>query len=235
MADNSETAGLTPSSSRNNTEKPARQHCNKLDGKLWLLNSISVWSDVEMQPGESYPEVPLALVERLIETFLPPDGHVILDPFSDSGTTLLATQQLGLQGIGRVSSTEHQKLVVPESVDLCIASPMDPRNLDREPKTSDDHEKFLTALADVFTDVLSALKAGAYCCIVVKDMRTKNRFLPVHSDLSSQLTKTGFVFHDLIIWDRGREYDGLRPLGYPTVFYLNRVHEYVLIMQKPRL
>ena len=44
----------------------------------------------------------------------------------------------------------------------------------------------------------------------------------------------GFLFDDLIIWDRKHEYNNLRPLGHPSVFRINRVHEYILIFQKPR-
>ena len=43
----------------------------------------------------------------------------------------------------------------------------------------------------------------------------------------------GFLFDDLIIWDRKHEYNNLRPLGHPSVFRINRVHEYILIFQKP--
>ena len=43
----------------------------------------------------------------------------------------------------------------------------------------------------------------------------------------------GFLFDDLIIWDRKYEYNNLRPLGNPSVFRINRVHEYILIFQKP--
>jgi hypothetical protein len=34
------------------------------------------------------------------------------------------------------------------------------------------------------------------------------------------------------VWNRQAEYNNLRPLGYPAVFRVNKVHEYLLIMQK---
>ena len=39
---------------------------------------------------------------------------------------------------------------------------------------------------------------------------------------------------DLIVWDRRWDYNFLRPLGYPAVFRINKIHEYILIFQKPR-
>ena len=46
------------------------------------------------------------------------------------------------------------------------------------------------------------------------------------------MTEIGFEFEDIIIWDRKQEYSNLRPLGYPYVFRVNKVHEYILIFKK---
>lgn len=44
---------------------------------------------------------PLALMEKLVEMFVPPSGkHIVLDPFAGSGTTLLAAKNLGRSYIG---------------------------------------------------------------------------------------------------------------------------------------
>jgi hypothetical protein len=65
------------------------------------------------------------------------------------------------------------------------------------------------------------------------DIRKRDRFYPFHSDLASELVRVGFEWDDLIVWDRRHEYNNLRPLGYPAVFRINKVHEYLLIMRKP--
>jgi hypothetical protein len=65
------------------------------------------------------------------------------------------------------------------------------------------------------------------------DLRKKDRFYPFHSDLAARMSKLGFVFDDIVIWDRGQEYNNLRPLGYPSVFRINKIHEFVLIFRKP--
>jgi hypothetical protein len=36
-----------------------------------------------------------------------------------------------------------------------------------------------------------------------------------------------------MIWDRQKEYNNMRPLGYPYSFIVNKVHEYILIFKKP--
>ena len=51
---------------------------------------------------------------------------------------------------------------------------------------------------------------------------------------SAKMQDIGFLFDDIIIWDRKQEYNNLRPLGHPSVFRTNKVHEYILIFQKPR-
>ncbi len=281
------------------TRKP-RRHCNELDGKRWLQNSISVWSDIRKTTEETrlkHPALfPSMLVRRLIETFLPLEGNVVLDPLAGSGSTVVTAHSMGKQGVGlelspeyvelansrlaelteadrpddaanasvneasgeRPKSMIHQaaaaellKYVSPESVDLCISSPpywniLNQRrtadlkairhygNLDGDLGIIEDYEQFLDSVTSVFADVLTVLKPGGYCCVVVMDLRKKNRFFPLHSDLATRLAAAGYIYDDLIIWNRQSEYNNLRPLGYPSVFRINKVHEYVLLLQKSK-
>ena len=96
-----------------------------------------------------------------------------------------------------------------------------------------EYGKFLDALAEVFSEVFQTLKPGGYCCVIVMDLRKGPVFYPFHSDLAARMTRLGFIFDDLIIWDRSHEYNNLRPLGHPSVFRINKVHEYILIFQRP--
>lgn len=272
-----------------------RRRCNELDGKRWLQNSISVWDDIRKTADENrlkHPALfPSMLVQRLIESFLPPEGQVILDPMAGSGSTLVTAERLGKQGVGLELSPEYVALaksrlaelaesagasrssdgagdgplsvihqaaasdlldyVAPESVDLCITSPpywniLNQRrtadlkeirhygNLEGDLGTLDDYEEFLDAVTGVLARVLISLKSGAYCCVVVMDLRKKKHFFPLHSDLAGRLAEIGYVYDDLIVWNRQSEYNNLRPLGYPSVFRINKVHEFILLMQKPR-
>ncbi len=44
---------------------------------------------------------PLGLIKKLIDTLVPPsDDNIILDPFSGSGTTLVAAKDLGFNYVG---------------------------------------------------------------------------------------------------------------------------------------
>lgn len=270
-----------------NSEKPPRRRGNRLDGKRWIQNSISVWADIRKSAKElkfKHPAMfPGQLVERLIDSFLPPEGNLVLDPFSGSGSTVCTAAAMGLRGIGLEISPEYAALgrerlteVVGNadcqfqdcqiyqapagellnytsdgSVDLCVTSP--PYwNILNQPRTADlkairhygnlsddlgtiaDYDQFLDALTAIFAQVLIALKPRAYCCIVVMDLRKREKFFPFHSDLARRLQTVGFLFDDLIIWNRQSEYNNLRPLGYPSVFRINKVHEYVLLMQKPK-
>ncbi len=282
----------------------SRPSWNGLDGRRWLQNSISVWSDIRKSAEEArlgHPAMfPAMLVERLIETFLPTSGEVVLDPFAGSGSTLVAAERMGKTGIGlelsaeyvalarsrlqavvgtaddgpsdvrpphpetertsparqvrsvvyQASATDLLRWVKPDSVDLCLTSP--PYwNILNQRRTADgkqirhygnhqgdlatiaDYETFLDALAGVFADVLRCLKPKCYCLIVVMDLRKKNRFYPLHADLARKLEQVGYIFDDLIIWNRQAEYNNLRPLGYPTVFRINKVHEFILILRRP--
>lgn len=279
--------------------KPRRQppRCNALDGKRWLQNSISLWSDIRKSPEElrlKHPAMyPAMLAERLIESFLPTGPHVVLDPFCGTGSTLVAADRLGKRGIGlelspefvavalrrlarplldeesaakspgadaaenrassilyHASATELLKYVRPETVDLCVTSPpywniLNQRrtadmkevrhygNLDNDLGTIADYDEFVSALIAIFARVLTVLKPGAHCCIIVMDLRKKDRFYPLHSDLAGHLQEIGYRYDDLVIWNRQAEYNNLRPLGYPAVFRINKVHEFILLMQKP--
>jgi len=139
----------------------------------------------------------------------------------------------------------------PESVHLCITSPpywdilsqkrtADYKQIRDYGENLDDisritkYEDFLQSLIDIFEKVHHVLLPGKYCLVNVMDVRKKNQFYPLHSDLSYRMIDIGFLLDDIFIWDRRQEYNNLRPLGYPYVFRLNRIHEYILIFQKPR-
>jgi DNA modification methylase len=143
--------------------------------------------------------------------------------------------------------------VQPSSVDICITSPPywdilgRRRSADGKPirdyaqgdgdlSKLQDYFGFLDGLASVFHQVNLVLKPGRYCVVVVMDIRKQDRFFPFHADLASRLGQAdvGLFLDDIVIWDRGHEYNNLRPLGYPTTFRINKIHEYILIFRKPK-
>ncbi|HUT74369.1 MAG TPA: DNA methyltransferase [Armatimonadota bacterium] len=322
---------------RSDMLKPDQPRANRLDGKAWTRNSISVWSDLRKTPEEArlkHPALfPAALASRLIACFAAPGDEVVLDPFAGLGSTLMAAAQAGMQGVGielsaefaaiarrrlasiqppfardgnsatsgevapdnpspcqgedqgeggrsrqspspvpmgigrtspcegeefeKMAATIHVadarellRFVAPESVDLVITSPPYWDILTRRRSADgkavrnygDDgadlgriagYDDFLAALAEVFAQVHTALRPGKYCIAVVMDLRKHGRFYPFHADLARRLEDLGFIYDDLLIWDRRQEYNRLRPLGYPAVFRINKVHEFALIFRKP--
>jgi len=137
-----------------------------------------------------------------------------------------------------------------DSIDFCVTSPPywdilaqkrtadykeikdyneDKNNLGRIKK----YKEFISQLMEVFNKIYKVLKPGKYFVINVMDIRKGDKFFPFHMDLANEMGKYGFIFDDIIIWDRRHEYNNLRPLWYPYVFRINKAHEYLLIFKKP--
>ncbi|MEG1669154.1 site-specific DNA-methyltransferase [Chryseobacterium sp.] len=146
-------------------------------------------------------------------------------------------------------SFEELEKLEKNSFDLCVTSPpyWDILNMKRSAdgketvnyseKDNDmgnipNYREFINSLGELFSKVHQALKPGAYCLVNVMDIRKKSEFYPLHSDLSTELQKRGYIFDDIIIWDRQQDYNNMRPLGYPYKFRINKVHEYILIFVK---
>lgn len=142
-----------------------------------------------------------------------------------------------------------KKYVPDRSVRLCITSP--PYwNILNEKRTADfkkarrygdaekdlsriaDYEEFINVLGEVFGAVYEVMALNGYAVVNVMDLRKRAHFYPFHMDLSSELVRRGYTLDDIIVWDRRKEYNRLRPLGYPYVFRINKVHEFLLILQK---
>ncbi len=153
-------------------------------------------------------------------------------------------------GLVQADARELDRCLAPESIDFCVTSP--PYwNILRQRRTADgkerrhygeeeanlgiieEYEDFVTALRDVLAGVWTVLRPGGYCCSVVMDLRKGPHFFPLHQDLAELMQELGFIYDDLIIWDRRTEYNNLRPLGYPYRFRINKVHEFILIFVKP--
>ena len=86
-------------------------------------------------------------------------------------------------------------------------------------------------MKEIFEQVHVAMKPERYCIVVVMDLRKKSKFYPFHSDIANMMQRIGFIYDDIIIWNRQSEYNNLRPLGYPSVFRINKVHEFCLIFK----
>lgn len=250
--------------------------CNNLTGKEWLQNSFSIWRELSKTKEEKdlkHPaSYPVALCEKLIKTFSK-DGASVLDPFNGTGSTLVASHNLGRPATGidlseefcaiadkRVGHDDNIHIINGDSFvelekleensfDLCVTSPpyWDILNMKRSAdgketvnyseKENDmgnipNYKEFVSSLGELFSKVNRVLKPGAYCLVNVMDIRKKSEFYPLHSDLATELQQQGYIFDDIIIWDRQQDYNNMRPLGYPYKYRINKVHEYILIFIK---
>ncbi len=148
------------------------------------------------------------------------------------------------------SSLNIKKYLKPDSVDLTITSPPYWDILNRK-RTADkkeiqnygdskqdfgnisDYNAFLESLQKTFKEVYDVTKPKRYCVVVVMDLRKNSTLYLLHSDLTRKMQEIGFTLNDIVIWDRQKEYNNMRPLGYPYSFIINKVHEYILIFKKP--
>jgi len=164
--------------------------------------------------------------------------------------TLLDTES-GSAMIYHANALDLLDYVSEESIDFVVTSPPywdilnEKRSADYKENrnygnysgdlgTISNYQEFLNELQKIFASVFLSLKVGAYACVVVMDIRKKDKFYPFHSNIASFMQEIGFIYDDLIIWDRRHEYNNMRPLGYPAVFRINKAHEFILIFQKPK-
>jgi DNA modification methylase len=263
------------------------ERMNNLTGKEWLQNSFSIWRDVVKTSEEratKHPALfPQELVEKLIRLYLRDPGSKVLDPFMGIGSTVLASMNQGMKGIGFDLSAEFvtkakervaafkgssipdtevikpeihnkdsrkiSKTIEAESIDLVVTSPPYWDILNQK-RTVDgkvirnysndfedlgnipDYDLFLSDLKDVYSEVYKVMKPGARCIAVVMDIRKKDKFYPLHEDQSRIMREIGFELDEYVIWDRQRDYNNMKTLGYPYVYRFNRVHEFICIYLK---
>lgn len=186
-------------------------------------------------------------------------GIEISKKFADIARERPVTRELILSGVDAslgqrlIYNDDARNLlryVAAESVDFVVTSPpywnilTRRRTADYKPTRDygeealdlgkiEDYGDFLSELRRIFQKVFLALKPGKYCCVVVMDLRKQDVFYPFHVDVAHFMREIGFVWDDLIIWDRRHEYNNMRPLGYPAKFRINKAHEFILIFQKP--
>lgn len=97
------------------------------------------------------------------------------------------------------------------------------------------YDEFLEHVKGLMIDLLKVTVPGGYNVWVVKDCRDTENGVPlvdVHSDIARIGREVGFLYHDLIIWDQNDQ-RSLVLLGYPSVFYVNVNHTFLVVLRKP--
>jgi len=180
----------------------------------------------EFEDGECYPE---ALVEPFILAYTEP-GATVFDPFTGSGTTLIAAERLGRVGVGLE--------IHPERVDWCAAQLRDPsavrvgdaRALDRldlppadlimtsppymtrlgHPEnpltgyqtTDGDYQTYLRELTDILTNAARLLTDTGRLVVNVANLTLDEHFTPLAWDLGQALSRRLQIEREIVIdWD----------------------------------
>lgn len=95
-------------------------------------------------------------------------------------------------------------------------------------------DEYIKKIEIIMSELYRVTKPGGYNAWVVKDFRdTKNKipYIDLHSKIAYTGEKAGFKYHDLIIWDQN-QHRKLVLLGYPSVFYVNQNHSYIVVLRK---
>ena len=97
-----------------------------------------------------------------------------------------------------------------------------------------DLDAYKEAVFMLMKKIFDKTKNKGYNVWVVKDFRdTKNGvpYVDLHGIVADLGQKAGFKYHDLIIWDQN-EHRRLVLLGYPSVFYANQNHSFLVVLRK---
>jgi DNA modification methylase len=151
-------------------------------------------------------------------------------------------------------SCEDMREVDNNSVALTVTSPPYWNAIDYDIHASDkqqhyrtrkyaqgytDYEDYLDWLTRIFQEVLRVTKPGGFCAIVIGTVLLDGRHYPVPFDLIARLSRSGWEFHQDIVWHKCTA--GVKRAGvtiqkpYPGYYYPNIMTEYILILRKPGL
>ncbi len=95
-------------------------------------------------------------------------------------------------------------------------------------------ETYMKKIDEIMRQLFCITRNGGYNIWVVKDFRdTKNGipYVDFHTMIAESGKRAGFLYHDLIIWDQNAQ-RSLVLLGYPSVFYTNQNHSFIIVLRK---
>ena len=198
------------------------------------------------------------LLGQLIAFFTKP-GHLVLDPFAGTGSSLVAASLLGREAIGfelhkkwidlyyqicQKCDMPRQKLVQgdcvhlsryvpPESVDFII---VDPPNITRPeewmgPEDEDSGpDAYFSIIEELLINCRKNLRNNKYLAMFTRNLYQKGSYIYLTPHFAAAAETAGFLIKGEKIWENKGE--KLRPYGYPHTYVPNIVHYSVLIFQK---
>ena len=97
-----------------------------------------------------------------------------------------------------------------------------------------EYPEFLEETTKLMERIHRVTRPGGYNVWVVKDHRIVKKkipYVPVHADIMECGGSAGFTPHDLVVWDQNDQ-RSLVVLGYPSVFYHNVNHSFLVVLRK---
>ena len=105
----------------------------------------------------------------------------------------------------------------------------DPRDLGQ----ISSYDEFLRELTGIFSECRRVLRPGKFMAIVVSDFRDKSHYIMFHADLAQSLEAVGLEVRGLkVLYQRHKR---VFPYGYPYSYVPNIHHQYILILQRPKV
>lgn len=95
------------------------------------------------------------------------------------------------------------------------------------------YEEYLDAMEQVFIHCHALLRPGRYMAVIVRNAYQNGEYMFTNVDLARRAKAVGFVPKGEIIWYQAGT--KLRPYGYPYSYVPNIAHQYIIILQRPRL
>ena len=95
------------------------------------------------------------------------------------------------------------------------------------------YDAYLDAMEQVFASCYTLLKPHKYMVVIVRNAYQRGEYMFTHADLARRARRHGFVPKGEIIWYQAGT--RLRPYGYPFAYIPNIAHQYIVVLQKPKL
>jgi DNA modification methylase len=95
------------------------------------------------------------------------------------------------------------------------------------------YDAYLDAMEQVFASCYTLLKPHKYMVVIVRNAYQHGEYMFTHADLARRARRHGFVPKGEIIWYQAGT--RLRPYGYPFAYIPNIAHQYIIVLQKPKL
>lgn len=89
------------------------------------------------------------------------------------------------------------------------------------------------AIGEIYHDLLPSLKPGGHAIINVNDLWQSDQRIPLHAIVIGAMQEAGYLFKNIIIWDRTNIVNRIGIFGWPSNYItMGTTFEYILHFQK---